>query len=152
MLDTLAVMDQKDIGALIVNLGSGMCRLASTGYDAFCFMFPSDVARPKLLDTMASMDQKDSCSCCCLYKAGTHRVNTPRAVFSSLVRRPMMLVIMAAMDQYDCCSGMCKAGIAGDSAFRAVFSSLVRRPMMLGIVAGMDQKSLFLRRHPFRAA
>ena len=58
---------------------------------------PSDVARPKLLDTMAGMDQKDSSSC--LYKAGIHRVNTPRAVFSSLVRMPMMLGIMARMDQ-----------------------------------------------------
>ena len=38
MLDTLAVMDQKDICALIVNLGSGMCRLAFTGYDASCVM------------------------------------------------------------------------------------------------------------------
>ena len=105
-----------------------------------------------MLDTLAGMDQKDSCSCSCLYKAGFHRVNTPRAVFSSLVRRPMMLVIVAAMDQYDSCSGMCKACIAGDSAFRAVFSSLVCRPMMLGIMSGVDQKSFFFPRHPFRAA
>ena len=63
-----------------------------------------------------------------------------------------MLVIMAAMDQYDSCSVMCKAGIAGDSAFCAVFSSLVRRPMMRGIMAGMDKKSFSLSSASLRAA
>ena len=57
MLGIMAVMNQKDSTTLVVNHGSGMCRVGFTGYDAPCVMFPSGVAKPKMLCILASMDQ-----------------------------------------------------------------------------------------------
>ena len=101
-------------------------------------MFPSGVAKPRLLGILAGTDQKDICSG--MYMAGIAGVFAPRAVLSFLVGRPMKLGIMAGIlqkDSYALGSGTYKAGIIGDCA--AVFSSLVRRPMMLGIMAGLTQ-------------
>ena len=88
-------------------------------------MFPSGVAKPRMLCTLAGMDQKDCCSG--MYKAGIDGDIALHAVFSSLVGKLRMLVILAGMDQEDSLlldgSGMCKAGIAGYDAPRAVFSS-----------------------------
>ena len=47
MLGIMAVMNQKDSTTLVVNLGSGMCRVGFTGYDAPCVMFRSGVAKPQ---------------------------------------------------------------------------------------------------------
>ena len=50
-------MNQKDSTTLVVSHGSGMCRVGFTVYDAFCVMFPSGVAKPKMLRILAGMDQ-----------------------------------------------------------------------------------------------
>ena len=55
MLGIMAVMNQKDSTTLVVNYGSGTCRVAFTGYDALCVMFHSGVAKPKSI--LAGMDQ-----------------------------------------------------------------------------------------------
>ena len=60
MLGILAVMNQKDSTTLVVNHGSGMCRVGFTGYDAPRVVFPSGVAKPRMLCILASMDQIDS--------------------------------------------------------------------------------------------
>ena len=58
MFDFMAVVNQKDSTSLVVNnLGSGMCRVVFTGYDALCVMFLSGVAMPKMLCILAGMDQ-----------------------------------------------------------------------------------------------
>ena len=85
MLGIMAVLYQKDSTTLVVNHGSGMCRVGFTGHDPPRVMFPSGVARPKMLRILAGMDQKDRCSG--IYMAGIACDNAPRAVFSSLVRR-----------------------------------------------------------------
>ena len=78
MLGIMAVMNQKDSTTLVVNPGSGMCRVGFTGYDAPRVMFPSGVARPKMLRILAGMDQKDRCSG--IYMVGFAGDNAPRAV------------------------------------------------------------------------
>ena len=55
MLGIMAVMNQKDSTTLVVNHGSGMCRVGFTGYDAPCVMFPSGVAKPKMLCILAGL-------------------------------------------------------------------------------------------------
>ena len=136
MLRVIFDMDQKGFFMFVDYHGSGMCRVGFTGYDAPRVMFPSGVAKPKMLRILTGMDQKDRCSG--IYKAGIDGDNAPRAVFSSLVGRPRMLVILADMDQEESCSGMFKAGIAGYDAPRAVFSSLVRRPISDIYYAGIS--------------
>ena len=59
MLCIMAGMYQKESSSLVVNHGSGMCRVGYTGYDAPRVMFPSGVARPRMLCIMADMHQKD---------------------------------------------------------------------------------------------
>ena len=59
MLGIMAVMNQKDSTTLVVNHGSGMCRVGFTGYDAPRVIFPSGVAKPRMLCILAGMDQKD---------------------------------------------------------------------------------------------
>ena len=82
------------------------CYAGFTGDDAPRVMFPSGVARPKMLRILAGIDQKDRCSG--IFKAGFAGYNTPRAVLSFLVRQPMKLCIMAGMVQKDSCSGMAR--------------------------------------------
>ena len=93
-------------------------------------MFPSGVAKPRMLCILAGMDQKDRCSG--MHKAGIDGDIPLHAVFSSLVGKPRMLVILAGMEQEDSFlfygSGMCKVGIAGYDAPRAVFSSRFAGP------------------------
>ena len=50
-----------EVAALVVDNGSGMCMAGFTGY-AFGAVFLSSVVRPKMLDTLAGMNQKDSYS------------------------------------------------------------------------------------------
>ena len=95
-LGIMADMNQKDSTTLVVNLGSGMCRLGFTWYDPPCVMFPSGVPKPRMLSILAGMDQKDCCSG--MYKAGIVGESAPRAVFLPVVR-PKMRCIMAGMDQ-----------------------------------------------------
>ena len=85
------------------------CNAGFTGDDVPRVMFPSGVARPKMLRILAGIDQKDRCSG--IFKAGFAGYNTPRAVLSFLsflVRRLMKLCIMAGMVQKDSCSGMAR--------------------------------------------
>ena len=58
-------------------------------------VFSSLVRRPRLLGTLAGMDQKNRCSG--MNNAGIAGDSEPRAVLSFLVGRPMMLRIMAGM-------------------------------------------------------
>ena len=88
-------------------------------------MFPSGVAKPRMLGILAGMDQKDLCNG--MYKAGIYGDYAPRALFSSLVGRPRMLVILADMDQENSCSGKFKSGIAGFMHL-ALFSFLFAGP------------------------
>ena len=136
MLGIMAVMNQKDRTTLVVNLGSGVCRVGFTGYDAPRVVFPSVVVRPEMPCIVAGMDLKDSCSG--VYKAGIAGYNALRAVFSSLVRRPMMLSIMAFMDQKDSGSVIYHAGLL--VTMHLALCSLVCRPMMLDIMAVLNQK------------
>ena len=53
----MAGMYQKTAPRSSLTMGSGMCRVGFTGYDALCVMFPSGVAKPKMLSILAGMDQ-----------------------------------------------------------------------------------------------
>ena len=59
LLGVLAVMNQKDSTTLVVIHGSGICLVCSTGHDAPRVIFPSGVAKPRMLCILAGMDQKD---------------------------------------------------------------------------------------------
>ena len=74
MLGIMAGLYSKDSSTLVVVYGSGMCNAGLAGHDVPRVMFPSGVARPRMLCIMADMDQKDStlralvvnhCSCMC---------------------------------------------------------------------------------------
>ena len=60
MLGIMAGAYQKDSCALIVDSCSSMCKGGFAGYYGPRLMFPSVVARPKMLDIMAGTDQKNS--------------------------------------------------------------------------------------------
>jgi actin-related protein len=53
-------MGEEDVGALVVDNGSGMCTAGFAGDDAPRAVFPSIVGRPKMPGIMVGMDQKDS--------------------------------------------------------------------------------------------
>ena len=75
--------------------------LVFSGYDTPRVMFPSGVAKNKMLRILAGMDHNHGSG---IYKDGIDDDNAPRAVFSSLVGRPRMLVILADVDQEDSCA------------------------------------------------
>ena len=133
MLGIMAVLNQKDSTTLVVNHGSGMCRVGFTGHDAPRVTFPSGVARPKMPSIMAGMDKKDRCSG--IYKTGIDGDNAPCAVFSSLVGRPKMLGILAGTDLKDSCSGIFQAVFSGVSAPRAVLPEAYRKIGLFGKMA-----------------
>jgi len=54
------MVQEEDIGALVVDNGSGMCKAGFAGDDAPRAVFPSIVGRPKMPGIMVGMDQKDS--------------------------------------------------------------------------------------------
>ena len=57
--------EEEEAGRLVLPLFQRQwfaCNAGFTGYDVPCVMFPSGVARPKMLRIMAGMFQKDSCS------------------------------------------------------------------------------------------
>ena len=60
MLGIMAGTYQKDSCALIVDSGSGMCKVGIAGYCGPRFMSPPVVARLKMLHIMADADQKNS--------------------------------------------------------------------------------------------
>ena len=53
----MADMTQKDSTTLVVN-GSGMSRVGFTGYDAPRVIFPSGVAKPRMLCILAGMPRR----------------------------------------------------------------------------------------------
>ena len=59
LLGIMAVMSQKDSTTLVVIHGSGICWVGFTGHDAPRVIFPSGVAKPRMLCILAGMDQKD---------------------------------------------------------------------------------------------
>ena len=67
-------------------------------------MFPSGVAKPRMLGILVGMDQK--CRYSGMYKAGIYGDYDPRAVFPSGVAKPRMLGILAGMDQKGRYSGI----------------------------------------------
>ena len=130
MLGIMAVLNQKDSTTLVVNHGSGMCRVGFTGHDAPRVTFPSGVARPKMPSIMAGMDQKDRCTG--IYKTGIDGHFAPRAVFPSLVGRPRMLGILAVADLKYSCSGIYQAGFSRVFAPRAVLPEAHRKIGLFG--------------------
>ena len=71
------------------------CNAGFTGYDAPRVMFPSGVARPKMLHILAGMDQKDRCSG--IFKAGFPGYNTPRAVLCGMARLVLLVTVHLAL-------------------------------------------------------
>ena len=71
------------------------CNAGFTGYDAPRVMFPSGVARPKMLRILAGMDQKDRCSG--IFKAGFPVYNTPRAVLCGMARLVLLVTVHLAL-------------------------------------------------------
>ena len=59
LLGIMAGVCQKDSCALLVNSGSGLCKVGFTGDYAPRSMFPSVDDRPQMLDIMAGTDQKN---------------------------------------------------------------------------------------------
>ena len=53
-------MGDEEVAALVVDNGSGMCKVGFAGDDALRAVFPSIVGRPKMPGIMVGMDQKDS--------------------------------------------------------------------------------------------
>ena len=96
MLDIMAVMYQKDSTALVVNHGSGMCRVGFTGYDAPRVMFPSGVVKPMMLGILAGMDRKDSsdrCPCSRLLNLESPQLQSIQVVdISSVAQRQSLMV------------------------------------------------------------
>ena len=105
MLGIMVGLDQMDCSMLVVVYGSGMCFAGLAGYDAPRVMFPSGVAKPRMLCIMAVMDQKYSAfvvnrgSGMCL--VGFLGVPAPRAVFFPPVVRPRCSASPVGMDQMD---------------------------------------------------
>ena len=91
MFGIMAVVYQKDSTTLVVNLGSGMCSVGFTGYHAPCVMFPSGVAKPKMLCILAGMDQ-------IMVQSGVSAVavhSGRRHLFSCAVNVPVVQVVLA---------------------------------------------------------
>ena len=59
LLGIMACVCQKDSCALLVNSGSGLCKVGFSGDYAPRSMFPSVDDRPQMLDIMAGTDQKN---------------------------------------------------------------------------------------------
>ena len=70
-------------------------RRGFTGDYAPRVMFPSGVARPKMLRILAGMDQKDCCSGIC--KAGFPGYITPRAVLWGMARLVLLVTVHLAL-------------------------------------------------------
>ena len=128
-----AGMYKKDISTLLFDLGSGKCYTGLAGYDAPHVMFPSGVARPRMLCIMADMDQKDSTHRALVVNHGSGLCmvgftddSAPRAVFLPLVR-PKMLRIMAGTHQKDSCPKRTgKLDYLGDDYVACIWQSHVR--------------------------
>ena len=71
------------------------CNAGFTGYDAPRVMFPTGVARPKMLRILAGMDQKDRCSG--IFKAGFPGYNTPLAVLCGMARLVLLVTVHLAL-------------------------------------------------------
>ena len=70
----MAGVYQKDRFELIVDSGSGMCKVGFAGYYGFRFMFPSVVGRLEMLGIMSGTHQKDSYALLVVSGSGTCNV------------------------------------------------------------------------------
>ena len=124
---------KKDISTLFFDFGSGKCHTGLAGYDGPHVMFPSGVARPRMLCMIADMDQKDSTHRALVVNHGSGLCmggftddSAPRAVFSSL-RQAQDARIMAGTHQKNSCPRRTgKLDYLGDDYGSCIWQSHVR--------------------------